>query len=394
MQAVILNAGKSTRTRPLTSTRPKALLPIANRPILSHQLEALQGIVKEAIIIVNYKQEMIREKYGSSFGTIKLKFVEQPQQNGTGDALLQAKNHLKNKFLVLYGDDLYARSDLKRLAKTDWGLLVKRVKNIEAFGAVVVKNGFVHKIIEKPETPISDLANIGAYRLNKEIFQEQIRESVRGEYELTDYISLCAKKYKIKALAIKEDWIPIGYPWSILNANQYLLDKMKGQKVKGKVEKGVTLKGAVFIGKGTIVKSGTYIEGPAIIGENCVIGPHAYIRPHTSIANHCRIGKAEIADSILMHHVTAKHHCYLGHSVIGEYCTIGAGTGTGISRHDPKNIVSVVQGKKVDSGRRKLGVFLGDRVKTGVNCCIYPGCMISPESHTLPGEVVRKNIDA
>src|SRR3989338_496594 len=392
MQAVILSAGKSTRTYPLTLTRPKALLPIANRPILSHQLEALQGIVKEAIIIVWYQGDMIQKKYGNYFGNIKLIFIEQRDQLGTGHALLQARGLLKKRFLVLNGDDLYGHDDLKKLAKTRFGILVKEAKDIQRFGAVIVQQGRVVKIIEKPEKPVTQLANTGAYCFETDIFAEKIEKSARGEYEITDYVNRVAAKQKVLPVIVKECWIPVGRPWDMLAANEYVLNQMRGQTIKGEIEKGVMIKGAVKIGKGTVIKSGTYIEGPVVIGENCEIGPHAYLRSHTSIGDGCRI-RAEVVDSILMVNVTAKHFSYIGHSVIGEDCNIAAGVVTADYRHDEKTNVILVKGQKVDTGRRKLGAFLGDRVKTGINTCIYPGRMIWPDRNTLPGEVVDKDIE-
>ena len=94
-------AGKSTRTYPLTLTRPKPLLPVANRPILAHQLDALEGTVDTAVIVVGYRGEMIRERFGSTYGTIALEYVEQSRQLGTGHALLQCNGRLNTPFIVL-----------------------------------------------------------------------------------------------------------------------------------------------------------------------------------------------------------------------------------------------------------------------------------------------------
>ena len=92
MQAVIMAAGKSTRTYPLTLTRPKPLLKIANRPILEHQLSALRGLVDEVLVIVNYRKEQITERFGNAFDGIPLRYVEQREQLGTGHAILQCKD--------------------------------------------------------------------------------------------------------------------------------------------------------------------------------------------------------------------------------------------------------------------------------------------------------------
>src|SRR3989344_1124817 len=113
MQAVIMAAGKSTRTYPLTLTRPKPLLPIANKPLLEHTLDNLHGTADEIILIVGYKKEMIRDKFGKSYKGMRLRYVNQKEQLGTGHALLMAKPFITGRFIVMAGDDLYSKQDIK-----------------------------------------------------------------------------------------------------------------------------------------------------------------------------------------------------------------------------------------------------------------------------------------
>jgi NDP-sugar pyrophosphorylase family protein len=100
-QAVLLAAGKSTRTYPLTLTKPKPLLPVANKPIMAHNLDQLIGMVDEAIIIVGYKQEMIRDYFGDTYRGIKLRFVEQSEQLGSGHAISLAEPYIKDVFVMM-----------------------------------------------------------------------------------------------------------------------------------------------------------------------------------------------------------------------------------------------------------------------------------------------------
>src|SRR5689334_13827910 len=110
MKAVIFAAGKSTRTYPLTVTRPKPLLPVANRPILAHQLDALAGLVDTAVVVVGYRAAMIRERFGAAYHGMKIKYIEQTEQLGTGHALQQCGSALTQPFIALNGDDLYDRN--------------------------------------------------------------------------------------------------------------------------------------------------------------------------------------------------------------------------------------------------------------------------------------------
>lgn len=393
MQAVILAAGKSTRTYPLTVNKPKPLLKVLDRTMLEHTLDQLKGLVDEVIIIVGFGREQIVDMFGSSYRGIKLFYAEQSEQLGTGHALMSAKSFLKGKFIVLNGDDLYSQSDLKALMQHDYGLLVSEVEDVTRFGAVVVEGDKVMKIVEKPSEKISKYVNTGAYVMNTDVFRIEIRKSERGEYELTDFITALARQGLVKYAVVKDFWIPIAYPWSYLEANVAMLRRLKKASIDptAVIEDNVSIKGLVVMGKNTVIKSGTYIEGPVFIGDDCTIGPHAYVRKDTIIMNNVNT-RAELYDVVIMDGTTAKHPCYLSHSVIGENCNIGYNTVTADYRHDAGENWTLVNGKKVNSFRRKLGAFLGERVHTGIGTLIYPGRKIWPHCTTLPGEIVKKDI--
>jgi|GEM_PF-1336078 len=188
------------------------------------------------------------------------------------------------------------------------------------------------------------------------------------------------------------DGLRINYSWEPLDANQTLLASIKNSiDPSVTIEEGVTIIGEVIIGKKTRIMAGSYIEGPVIIGAGCEIGPMAHIRSDTSIADGCRIGKTEVVDCIIMRTCTSKHHAYLGHSILGEDVNIGAFTVTADYRHDGQEHKCVVCDEKVATGRKKLGAFIGDHVRTAVSTSIYPGRKLWPHSTTLPGEVVKKD---
>jgi NDP-sugar pyrophosphorylase family protein len=147
----------------------------------------------------------------------------------------------------------------------------------------------------------------------------------------------------------------------------------------------VVLKGAVAIGKNTVIKSSAYIVGPVIIGEDCEIGPNCYIRPTTAIGDGCHIGAAvEIKNSVIMKGTKIPHLNYVGDSVIGEGCNLGAGTKIANLRLDKQNI----QVGGIDTKRRKLGAVIGDNVETGINTSINVGSMIGNNTFIGPGVVV------
>ena len=386
-------AGNGVRCYPLTITKPKPLLKIINKTVLEHNLEQLNGLVDEAIIIVGYKKEMIMNKIKKKYNNIKITYVEQKEQLGTGHALMQAEKFVNGKFILMNGDDVFSRTDIKKCLLHDYCILGQKVSDPERFGIIYCNKGIVKEVIEKSEKPKSNLANIGLYILDKKIFEvlKTIKKTKRGEYELPTAINELAKNKKVCCEKVDDYWLPITYPWNYLEANVFMINRMKKSQILGKVEPNVTIKGKVYVGEGTLIKSGTYIEGPAYIGNDCEIGPNAFIRKDTIIMDMVRT-RAEIVDSVLMEGVTAKHNCYIGHSVLGENVNVGAGTITADYRHDAKDNMTLINGKKVDSKRRKLGAFIGDNVNTGIGTLIYPGRKIWPGLGTLPGQVVTKDI--
>lgn len=152
------------------------------------------------------------------------------------------------------------------------------------------------------------------------------------------------------------------------------------------------MKGAVAVGEGTIIRNGAYIIGPVVIGKNCDIGPNCFLRPFTSIGDGVRIGNAvEVKNSIVMNGTHIGHLSYIGDSIIGEDCNFGAGTKVANLRHDGRTVLVELGGKKFDSGRRKLGVIMGDRVHTGINSTINVGTTIASGACINPGEFIKGN---
>jgi UDP-N-acetylglucosamine diphosphorylase / glucose-1-phosphate thymidylyltransferase / UDP-N-acetylgalactosamine diphosphorylase / glucosamine-1-phosphate N-acetyltransferase / galactosamine-1-phosphate N-acetyltransferase len=397
MKAVVLVAGKGTRMEPLTSDCPKVMLQVANKPILEHILNsAIQAGIEGFVFITGYLEQQIREYFGdgSKWG-VSIDYVQQKEQLGTANAIGYAKGHVEEAFLVLNGDMLIGQEDLKALlSRTEEAVIcVKEVENPSDFGVLEVENNKVVRIIEKPKNPPTKLANAGVYLFRESIFDfiDRTQASVRKEFEITDSIQMLIDSGAAVGYSPLEGrWIDIGYPWDLLKANERLLKDLKS-RCEGTVEPNATIKGEVVIGKGALIRNGSYIEGPVIIGENCDIGPNCFIRPSTAIGNHARVGNAvEIKNTIVMEGTHVGHLSYVGDSIIGRRCNFGAGTKVANLRHDGKNIKVRMKGKILDSGRRKLGVIMGDDVHTGINTSINVGVMIEKGKYTSPGEIVKR----
>jgi len=393
LKAVILAAGEGSRMRPLTCTRPKVMLPIANKPMLEHLLiEAAAAGISEYIFVVGYHDEAVLDYFGDGRQwRVRVDYVKQRKQLGTADALAMVADLVDGNFLLMNGDMIIGRGDIAGMAaKKDTTLAAIEVKDTRGLGVVEISRGRVVRICEKEQSPPSNLANAGLYLLTPEIFDAISRtaKSPRGEYELTASLTLLMEAgHKINCHKISR-WLDISYPWDLLTANEAMMSSLKAQN-SGEVEANVVMKGAVAIGKNTVVRSGSYIVGPVIIGENCDIGPSCYLRPFTAIGDNCHIGSAvEVKNCIIMKDTDLPHHNYAGDSVIGEGCNFGAGTKIANLRLDKKEVW--VEG--VNTGRRKLGAIIGDGVETGINASINVGSTVGDHTFIGPGAVASGSL--
>jgi bifunctional UDP-N-acetylglucosamine pyrophosphorylase/glucosamine-1-phosphate N-acetyltransferase len=407
VKAVVLAAGEGVRLQPITLTRPKHLIKIGGKPILEHCLNALKTCgANEAVIVVHYMADAIRDYFGNGekFG-LKIEYVDQKEVLGTGNAASVVEPYVKEDFVMVYGDLLFTADALKKVLtlyekeKPTAILAVVPVEKPEDYGIIELENEKqIKRLIEKPtrEQAPTNLANAGLYVFSQEIFEKikSTSASARGEWEITDAISmlLAEKKQVLAAKISTEEWFDIGRPWDLLDANQWMLRKMK-HKVRGYVEEGAHLSGPVTVAETARIRSGAYIEGPVFIDGESDIGPNCYIRPYTSIGKKVRIGNAcEIKNSIIMDNVHIGHLSYIGDSVLGEKCNLGAGTITANYRFDAGSIKMVVKDKVIDSGRRKLGVILGDNVKAGINSLFMPGVKVGNNSWVGPNLVLERDL--
>lgn len=186
----------------------------------------------------------------------------------------------------------------------------------------------------------------------------------------------------------------INYAWELLACGEKFAKEFINSETSGAtIEDGVTLKGNISVGKGTILKRGTYIEGDVIIGENCIIGPNCFIRGVSSIGNNARVGNAvELKNVIIGKNVNICHLSYLGDSIVDSDSNLGAGFICSNLRHDGEEIRTVIEGKKVSTGRNKLGAIIGEGVHTGIRTTLYPARKIYPFCSTLPSTIVREDV--
>jgi bifunctional UDP-N-acetylglucosamine pyrophosphorylase/glucosamine-1-phosphate N-acetyltransferase len=230
MQAVIMAAGLGTRLRPHTDRTPKPMLRVAGRPILEWSIERLPASVDEVIIVVGYRKEQIIGHFGAAWRGRRIRYVEQPELKGTGDAVHRCRSLLDGRFLALNGDDLYGPDDLERLLEHDLAILAEATDVPGRFGAFRTdERGHLIDIIEGADIPAGGLVNAGAYALDGRFFDQPLVPIKNGtEFGLPQTLVLLAKEHAVRILAA-DFWLPIGYPEDLEKASAVL----SGQRTAG-----------------------------------------------------------------------------------------------------------------------------------------------------------------
>jgi bifunctional UDP-N-acetylglucosamine pyrophosphorylase/glucosamine-1-phosphate N-acetyltransferase len=314
--AVILVAGASTRTRPLTVQRPKPLIPLLGRPLLAHILDELVGLVDRVTLVVGYRADQIVATFGPVYRGMAIRYAYQTTINGTAGALMAA-TPLDEPFVLLYGDNLVSRADIEGVRQMRYGVAGLRVSDPRSFGILELVDGQVQRIIEKPAYPPPDaLANAGIYHFDSEVVPllHQITPSPRGELELTDLIGLLAARHPVGCHVCTGHWIPVGTPWEALVAARFLLAQQAQHQLQPQIAPGATvdpqaeLEGSVVIGEGARIEGQVRIVGPVWIG------PRAEIR-----------SGALVIASVIETGATIESEAMVGGSVIGPAAIVEAG---------------------------------------------------------------------
>jgi len=398
MKAIILAAGEGLRCRPLTLTRSKVMLPIANRPILEHVIDSLEkNGITEIILVVGYEKERIMDYFqdGLNFG-VNIKYVEQKAQLGTAHAIEQAKKLISpedSEFLVLNGDNLVEPktiADLLNNYEGDVSLLTVRMEDTAGYGVVLKEKKKVTKILEKRPGDISRIVNTGIYIFTPQVFEtiEKTPISENGEYAITDTLQIMIDEGKtVTAVPTESKWLDAIHAWDLLKANAIVLNSAKNMKVEGEVEDGAVIRGKVAIGKNTRIRSGTYIVGPAVIGDNCDIGPNVVILPSTTIGHNVSIRSfTEIQNSIIMNDCRIYSHGQISHSIIGSNNTIGSG----LFVEEKDGLMIIMNG--IIHRAPRLGTIFGDDNRIGNSVLVKAGVTIAVDCQVESGNTIYKDL--
>ncbi|MDD3933756.1 MAG: sugar phosphate nucleotidyltransferase [Methanoculleus sp.] len=374
MQAIILAAGEGSRLRPLTRSKPKAMLPVANRPIIEYVIDALlENGIRDIVVVVGYRKEDVIRHLNRLEAPIQV--VVQERQLGTADALRAAESEITDDFLVLPGDNYINAESIARIKKERNAMLVAEHPNPSNFGVVVIRNGFVREIIEKPEDAPTFTVSTGVYSFTPDVF------SYLRTTEIPDAISaMIASGQRIRAIPA-DDWQDAIYPWDLLKLNSRML-KGIAPEIGGTVDASVIRRGTVHIGTGTTIGPNTVIYGPVTIGSNCNIGPNCVIMPDASIGDRVVLEPfTYVADSLIMSDVTIGSHSRIVSAVFGQGCILADHTTT----YPFASFIEV--GDRVH--KEEFGAVLGDGVRaapfTTFKNCIAGNSVTIEEGKTVVG---------
>ena len=327
MKALVLSGGKGTRLRPLTATCAKQLIPVANKPILGYVLDnvAETPIREVGIIIAPETGDYVKEYVGDgSKWRFSVTYIPQ-EPLGLAHAVKTAEKFLgDDSFIMCLGDNVTGQG-VKMLVekfereKLDALILLKEVEDPSRFGiAQLDDSGNILKLVEKPKTPMGNLAIIGTYLFSNKIHEaiERIKPSWRGELEITDAIQeMVNSGFRVKANILNSWWLDTGKKDDILSANAKILDEYIDRDVKGTVTDSV-IEGRVKVEAEARIVNST-VRGPCIIGKNSTV-ENSFVGPYTSIGNGSQVINAHLEYCVLLENVLVKNIERLEESLLGK----------------------------------------------------------------------------
>jgi len=377
--AVVLAAGEGTRLHPLTHNRPKPMLPAANRPVLGYVLDALiDAGIGRICLVVGYKRDRVQEHFGPRYRDAPLTYVHQGKQLGSGHALLQARKSVDGPLLVVNGDRVIEPSlvsDVTRAFERDAGPAVLGVierTNAHQYGAVVLQDGRIERIVEKPDSDDYRLINAGVYAFDSSVFDAIAATPRRdGELQLPDTIDELIDEGDVQGVRTDGLWADATYPWDILTVTRELL-------ARGRVNEPER-DSRIWVNDSALIHDDATLQAPVVIGPDCEVGPGAVVGPTAALGYNVTVGSnATVERSVLDADTRVGAGSVLIDCVTGQDVRLGPFT---VSSGGPTD---VRVGSEIFANRR-LGAVVADRVRTEGDTSLAPGTLIGPNAHLHHG---------
>jgi len=332
VHVIIPAAGYGTRLRPQTWSKPKPLVSVAGKPILGHVLDSVVTLDPESVVfITGYLGGQIEDYVNANYD-FPAEFVTQKEMRGQADAISLARSYVEGPVLIVFADTIFS-TDLTRLndSDADGVIYVKEVEDPQSFGIVEMRDNYLHRIVEKPANPPTNLAVTGIYyfRDSARLFAaiDAIMDAemqTKGEYYLTDAIQVMIDDGARIEAAEMDLWLDCGRPETLLETNRILLERM---------DSGV--RAAEILG--SVIVSPVVIDPSAHI-ENAVIGPYVSIGKNVHITN-------AILRNVIVNHESEVRDVMLTDSIVGDGAIVTGGF----------NRINVGDNSEVNLGSQSLG---------------------------------------
>jgi len=379
MQAVVLAAGKGERLWPLTENRPKPMIPVTNRPILEHIVDALEATgVDEVVLVVGSNRERVQSYFGDGQDwTLDISYAVQEKQLGTGHALLQAESLIGGSFIALNGDRIINAELVEQVwdhhqETADPVMGVTRTDEPSRYGVVELDDRDVVGIEEQPIPALtaSDFINAGVYAFNPDIFAAIRQTESHGEQALTDTISDIIDTQRVRSVQYRGMWLDVSEPWDLLEVNDSLI------AYQGPVQDGVAS-----------IDDSAVVAEAAVLGDGVTVHPQAAVLKGVTLGDNVSVGPGAILENtVILEDATVQSSAVVNDCIVGANTTIGPNTTVEGGETDVVLDDSVYHDVT-------FGGMVGDNVSIGANVTVQPGSIVGNDATIDSGSRVSGRIE-
>ncbi len=401
MQAVLLAAGASSRMWPVVEDCHKSLIVLMGKPLIQWTIESLQRVGVTEVIVVQGTDKKVETALAQAKLDVTVRYVEQLDPKGMGDALLQTESLLQDHFLLLHpyrfdADDLI-QPVIEKATSTQAAavLSVQETDQPWNYGILSVNGDRATNLIEKPaqgEEP-SNLRVTGIYYLPKTLLDDY-RSVPEAEYAFEDALDLCIQRDDVRVVHYNQSITPLKHPWDVLNIAEALIKREVTDTFihpSAQIDDTAVVKGPVYIGPDVRIFEHAVVKH-SYLGEGCIIGTGSLVRESTILEEKVLIGAhAEVTRSVFGPRSTT-HSGFFGDSIFCEEAKAGAGTITANVRVDRKQIYAQVKNKRTPTGLTSLGGIIGAHTHLGINTMLMPGVLIGSHALVGPGAIAHGSI--
>lgn len=400
---VITAAGSNSRFFPLNTQAHKGAITLLGESFISRTLRSLADHGFDEVVIVQSPRDQesgsLKKAVENSHSEMNVQYVIQKEAKGMGDAVLSAKEHLSDKFFVIFPDLINAGEIADKMLADSENSVICTTQTSEPwlYGIVEVENGIAKAIEEKPTkgSQKSDQKINGCYLLDQK-FLSILSTLPEAEYNFEQALGELFKAEPVKAVELDESVFSLKYPWHLLKFQNILFSELKSKiDPSATVAKTAILdetNGPIVIEAGAKVGDFTKVVGPCYLGKNTLVGDYSFVR-QSSLEEGSVVGaNTELVRSIILENSTL-HFSYLADSIVGPNNQIGAGIITANKRLNRESVITMVKGIKTDTGLKALGIITGEGAKLGIGLNTMPGVLIGSEAKIFPGLTISKNVE-